>query len=359
MSVPKRSFCVVLAAGALLACAGSAQEPDKQFPKFWDNDRRAGAGAVAEMVGVHEPLALVAMRLRAKAEIVWGVENEPIPDMAPPLDERILSRVKDNHDMPRVAGRLRDEWRPWEAANYDIYCQAIRHAALTPAEAFAKSAQDNSHVVWGDLFREPWKYRGQVIPVKGRLKMLRRRDPPLPDQDVVKFLYEGWVFTDTPGSNPDCVILTELPGGMKEGESITYKVEFDGYFLMRYRYLTSGKGWRDTLLFVAPTLRLVGPAARKGGDDGGDIFHQLSGTILTGMMIVIGATMLLVVGLGWWFRRGDRRFERHLSDVRAGMFAESELSSGQQPGDAITGIRAEQPPLATRPPPEEPDPGRP
>src|SRR5437667_22632 len=87
-----------------------------------------------------------------------------------------------------------------------------RAAAAAAAEVFARSAAENAHVNWADMFREPWKFRGQVIPVSGKLKRLRRLDAPLPLQkEWIKVVYEGWVFTPTYGSNPVCVIFPDLP----------------------------------------------------------------------------------------------------------------------------------------------------
>jgi hypothetical protein len=197
------------------------------------------------------------------------------------------------------------------------------------------------------MFREPWKFRGEVIPVKGRLKMLRRRDLPLQAADAARFLYEGWVFTETRNSNPVVVVFPDLPVDVKTGEQVDYKVEFNGYFLMRFRYLTGeGKNtWRDTLLFVAPTISVLGAAPGAAKDSSGTAtFGQLSGAILTGMIILVAGTMLLVLGLGWWFRRGDKRFHHHLTRVRAGMFAESELAGEQPTSEKTTGIRHEMPP---------------
>jgi hypothetical protein len=321
--------------GAALADSPAAGD------SFWTSDQRSGAAAAAQLVGLQEPFAILALRYEGQRQNVWQELGKHLPQgLAPALDEDLLDRTRNVHQFPDVRGRPRDEWRDWEAASYDLLCQALRYAAFTPqaAEAFARSAAPQRDVTWGDMFREPWKYRGKVVPVQGRLKMLRRRDAPLGVQgDGITTYYEGWVFTDTPGSNPVCVLVLKLPDGIQVGEKVDYRVECHGYFLMRYHYLTAGRGWRDTLLFVAPTFhrRAAPPAA----EDNGSSLSSMSSSILTGLIILVAGTLLLVLGLSWWFRRGDRRFAQQRAHVQATMFATSDLgeptSSGQQPVGAV------------------------
>jgi hypothetical protein len=293
------------------------------------------------MVGIGQPVAFLVMRSQAKDRFGWVFEPEPEPELAPPLSNELLSRIKDNMPLPDLRGRLRDEWKPWEAASYDLFNQALRQAALTPPAAFARSAIENKHVTWGDLFREPGKYRGRVIPVKGRLKMLRRRDTPLPLQrDRIDAFYEGWVFTDTRGANPIVVNFVKLPADIEPGERVDYPVQFNGYFLMRYKYLTSeGKQtFRNTLLFIAPTLEIRESAAQAMP------FAVSPGTILTAMIVLVGGTVLLVLALGWRFRRGDRRHEAQLMHLRGSLFADAQLPEERAEAERITAVRPEDSP---------------
>jgi hypothetical protein len=333
-----RLFRVAL--GLLLLAAGraDAQQPARQ-PRI--DSKAAQAITAAQMVGIREPLAFLVMRSEAKDTLGWVFEPEPEPDLAPPLNENLLSRIKDNKPLPDLRGRLRDEWKPWEAASYDLFNQALRQAALTPPEAFAKSATENKYVTWGDMFREPWKYRGKVIPVKGRLKMLRRRDAPVPLQrEGFDHFYEGWVFTPTRGANPVCLNFAKLPPGLEEGETLDQQVQFNGYFLMRYRYHTSEghHKQRDTLLFIAPTVDL------QEADRHRAMLPALPGFVLAGMVILVAMTILIVLGMGWRFRRGDRLHQARLGQVRANLFGGSDLAGDSPPGETITTIRPESPP---------------
>jgi hypothetical protein len=336
--------CFARAAGAILAILmltawtllpGPAQTAQKPASDFWNEFSRQRPAAAAEVVGIRDPLTALAMTGYGQATVLWGLP--PVPDRAPPLDPDLLAGVLDKKSLPDFRQWPARDWERWQIATYRLYCQAVLQAAQTPPEAFAKSARENAFVDWGSMFRNPGKFRGEVIPVKGVLRRLRRIvDPPQGvTRQGITVLWEGWVFTETFGSNPVCVILTDLPAGIKEGERLSQGVTFDGYFLMRYRYL-SGYGWRDTLLFIAPTLTLTArpSAAVEPG------MFSLSGWMFAGMIALFAGTIALVVGLGWWFRRGDQRFRRRVTEVQAGMFAESELGHEEGPG-TVTSVRPE------------------
>src|SRR5262249_30768235 len=143
---------------------------------------------------------------------------------------------------------------PKEKQEYDAYCEALLVASITSEKAFANSARENEQATFGHLFAEPWAYRGKVVTIKGRLKRLREWVPPRPvfRQGVEKY-YEGWVYADTPGSNPVCVMVAEVPPGIKPGEWVDYPVTFHGYFFKKYIYFTA-KERRVTLLCVGRTL---------------------------------------------------------------------------------------------------------
>jgi len=301
------------------------------------------------VVGVQEPLAISRMWLEVKSEILPRLP-QPVVEIAPPLDERLLGNVVDDRPMPMLEGRQRDEWKRWEVVSYDLFCQAVREVARAPAEAFAKSARENEGIVWAQLFRDAKRHRGKVVAIKGRLKMLRRIDViPVAVRDAVHDLYEGWVFTETPNANPVVVVFPDLPDGIKTGEKVDYQVAFNGYFLLRFGYLTGYVGpdgknkARRTLLFVAPTITSLSGHATADRDDV-PAFGKLSGPFLAAIISVFSGTILLVMALGWWLRRGDKRFHSRLDDVRAAMFDNSDLAAHPGPGEQITGVRPEQPP---------------
>lgn len=332
--------------GLLLCVAARGDEPARKpaaqaAEEFWFDRDRAGAAGVAELVGLRDPIACAAMRVEGKRSLVWGLEPEEdqVADRAPPLDPKLLALIPDKKAMPDLRGRPRDEWKPEEVAEYETYCQAVAQTWKTGPALFAKSAAENRGITWGHLFREPWKYRGKVIHVHGTLKRLRREDAPLCAQkEWVHNLYEGWVFTDTPGSNPVSVIITDLPPELKLGEDINYRVSFDGYFFKRYRYV-SGKGPRDTLLFIAPTFKTAGVPPPPDVPEVTTFGNMPGGVVLVAGALLL-ATFAVILGLNIWFRRGDRKIHHRIDELRASMVAQAEDEERAQ----VTGVLPDLPP---------------
>src|SRR5262249_930842 len=158
------------------------------------------------------------------------------------------------------------------------------------------------------LFEEPEKYRGQVIHVEGRLRMLRRFSASrFAAKQGVPTLYEGWIFAEAYLGNPYCVIVTEVPSSTPIGERLERPVAFDGYFFKRYRY-KAGDTWREAPLLIGRSL--LDGAPLPGSETSG-----LADSLLPALFTVLGLTVALVGGLAWWYVRGDRRV-RALLDKR-------------------------------------------
>jgi len=263
------------------------------------------------MAGVGDPLTLLAMRGGGVHNLIW---KEYEVERVPTLNERLLQSVQDKRPMPDFRNKVPDEIPKREIDEYQVYCQALLYARDTAPELFAKEAREdeNRGVTWGHLFREPSQYRGKVIHMAGRLKRIRRENAPLALQrQGMKYVYEGWVFTETIKANPVCVLFANLPEGLEPAESMSQDVRFDGYFFKRYLYV-SGEGNRHTLLFIAPTLRLTGPI--RGTDEVASGLPQYVYYVIVGL---VAGTVVLVVGLNLWFRRSDRQLRRRLAEVRA------------------------------------------
>jgi hypothetical protein len=131
-------------------------------------------------------------------------------------------------------------------------------------------------------------------------------------------VYEGWVFDATQGTNPWCVIFTDLPPGLKPGENINRPVTMDGYFFKKYRY-SAVKDDRFTPLVIGRTLRLESGAGSPAASPGAFSAHflVLLGLMIAGAVVLIGA---LVFGLSWWFRRADRQHRSLLAGARGEAF---------------------------------------
>ena len=177
-------------------------------------------------------------------------------------------------------------------------------------------------LTFAHLFEEPNKYRGQVVHIEGRLKRLRRFDAPrMAVKQGVPVIYEGWIFGDAYGSNPYCVIATAVPDSIPLGETVEQLVSFDGYFFKRYRY-KAGDGWRNAPLLIGHSLRKRESSNASSESDG-----AFAGLLLPGLIAVVGGTVVLVIGLTWWFRRSDRRVRTYLDMTRNGNFVEPKPDS--------------------------------
>lgn len=213
------------------------------------------------------------------------------PDVAPVIDAEILAGIED-----RTPVRNADE-NLFEAQAYTF---VLVQAHQLSAAALAKAARRDVRYI--HLFEEPGTYRGQVIHLEGQLRMLRRFSAPrLAVKEGVPELYEAWVFDALNYYNPYCVLLTELPPGVQVGERLDYQVTCDAYFFKRYRY-KAGDGTRDAPLLIGKTVtvKAVPAAVPESEWSFGKMFLPV---FLSFVMVTVG----LVVGLTYWFRRGDRR----------------------------------------------------
>src|SRR5262249_20243946 len=130
-----------------------------------------------------------------------------------------------------------------------------------PVETFVDRSKEHNHVTISHLYGNPARYRGEVIPIKGALKRLRKYETSLPARNEgVLFLYEGWIYGPTPKANPFQVIVASLPEGLKESEEMDKKVTFYGYFLKLNKY-RAAKGEQVTPYLVGPTILLESPPA--------------------------------------------------------------------------------------------------
>jgi hypothetical protein len=260
-----------------------------------------------------DPVGTLGLLWAAKSLSIWEAEAT-LPqekaaspaDKAPRIDPDLLAGIEDRAPVRSAA----ENYGEAQAYNY-----LLVQAAATPMAAFAKSARRD--VTFAHLFEEPSKYRGQVVHIEGRLGRLRRFDAPrIAVRQGVPVLYEGWIFGDAYFSNPYCVIATAVPKSIPLGETLNQRVGFDGYFFKRYRY-KAGDGWRDAPLLIGHAL-LDRESISPGNDSGGSVPKLL----LPILVAVLGASVLLVASLHWWFRRADRRVRMYLDTTRNASFIE-------------------------------------
>jgi hypothetical protein len=240
-------------------------------------------------------------------------------ELVPPLRADLLDHVTDSAGLPVLPGKppptadkakerayliLLDEW--------EAYCDAVIKASRTPARTFAEHARPE--LTYAHLFNEPRKYRGQVVHFEGQLHRVRRYDPPqMLAQAGVQDLYEGWIFSKLYGLNPVCVVFTELPPGVKVAEQMNVPASFDGYFFKKYRYQAA-----DSKPGTAREVPLVighGPVVHEAAA-GGPATAVWSGTLLAILVVLVVGTLVLAVGLHWWFRHNDAQVRRRLAAFR-------------------------------------------
>jgi hypothetical protein len=293
---------------------------------FQDNTRDVVAGA-ATLAGAggngRQGLAMEIALLRAGERAhLWKLEDT---DKALSLNPKYLAGVIDGTPLAMLPSfRAEGGQGPVPDLKHVnerealAFCDALIKANLTSAGAFANSAR--SDLTPADLANKPREFRGEVVHGEGRLRRVRHSDPP-PNARArgVDHLYEGWVLDPRYGSNPVCLVFTELPPGVRVAEQADQDVAFDAYFFKKYRYQSadSKPGFaRETPLFIgrSPVL-LRGPAAEPGPPAG-------SAPLLTAFLGLVVATVALAFGLTWWFRRGDRRVREQLAAVRRREFVD-------------------------------------
>jgi hypothetical protein len=141
------------------------------------------------------------------------------PDSNTTAEAVELSRISDFQDHSR-------ELDP------DPYYYLLDLARRNPAAWMESHARRD--VTWAHLFREPEKYRGQLIYLKGRLRRLVVDDCDPNEYGIAK-RYEGWMFTDESGHHGYAVIVAEPPVGMPVGAIYEY-ASVAGYFLGWWRH---------------------------------------------------------------------------------------------------------------------------
>jgi hypothetical protein len=285
--------------------------------EIWRHPEKAGAVAAAQLVAVGHPLTVAAMRIEGFDRDLW--DEPPLwLDRVPPLNRSRLAAVKDDASFANFVDVAPEEM-PREAMAEDmVFWQAVAYSTLVPKEVFARAARASSHLTFGHLYTEPTKYRGVVVHLEGRLKRLKRLDPPLHAQRKgVGVLYEGWIFLDEPGTHPVCVIVAHLPPSLAVGDQIGQHVAFDGYFFKRYRYI-SGRLDADKNNVALNTLALIGPSLtvleRPGPAGGGSLAS--SSAPWAWILGFVGGVAVLVLVMSWWFKHNDRQVRTRLQADR-------------------------------------------
>jgi hypothetical protein len=333
---------------ALLAglCPCLAENPKEHADNpaagvFWEVRQRQEAGAAAQLILAGDPLAALFVR---EVGFRWKVWREPefLGDTAPALNSQWLDELRDGTASPDLRGKADDEIRQDQLAYVKTLTQAIVFANEAPVDAFAKSAEANAHVTFGDLWAEPGLYRGKVIPITGRLARLRKKNAPVEAQRKgVSSVYEGWIFGPTRGSHPFWVLFTTLPDGVNVAEKMNRQVTFNGYFLKKMPYpAADGSKLLQAPLLVGPTVTLVNEPLPPPST-------SISAAVVACVVVVIAAVSIGLVVLSWYFHRGDQALKNRLARLQPEQGPE--LRDETLPESERDGARLE--PQRPRPPP--------
>lgn len=194
------------------------------------------------------------------------------------------------------------------------YDYILAHAKRQPVERLRKYSVKNVpvenlfHAIRKDYVRELLHFEGHLAAV---LEMKATDD--LKGLEGVDRLYEAWIALR--GSNKfACLVVTELPPGITPGDNQSATVAFDAYFFKEWHYESRrvkdpGKDpdkrqWERAAMFLGRTFD-VRP------DPPEPTYGTTTLVIVTGALVALG---LVALGVGLWFRRGDRRVQTNARD---------------------------------------------
>ncbi|MGL6094450.1 MAG: hypothetical protein ACRC7O_01440 [Fimbriiglobus sp.] len=196
------------------------------------------------------------------------------------------------------------------------YNEVVLHARNFPDYELRKAAR--KAITFRDLLSKAGRdFQFDLLFFDGRLAQLRDVKPTKPLAAAgVTALYEGWVFP-TNGADPMCVLLTELPAGLEPSAAYSpaKPVSFAGYYFKLIQYESANPDpklrIRRAPLIIAKTLTLGAVPPADEDIDGSWWYGFLPGMV--GMFALIGS---VVVGMTWFFGRGDKAHKRAIADLR-------------------------------------------
>ncbi|HEV3237970.1 MAG TPA: hypothetical protein VGZ25_13345 [Gemmataceae bacterium] len=241
-----------------------------------------------------------------------------VGDRAIPLVPKYLAKIRDHRALANGLDPKTDD-----SGELSAYVDAIVKANLTPVEAMTSGAlRDVSRT---NLFSEPHRFRGEVIHLEGKLRLVEKLPAPLMVSYLgIHELYEAWIFENGYGANPSCLLLTELPEGIIPGSQNDLPVAFDGYFFKIYRYKSRDRSKdnpeREAPLFIGRTLNLLKGPPQQEKQENAQVL-SLSSPLLGLFLGFIVCSFLLALGLTLWFRRNDNRVRARLRSAKRDFMA--------------------------------------
>ncbi len=218
---------------------------------------------------------------------------------------------------------------------YATYNGLVLHANnFTVDEMLAAGRKD---VAYADLLakdddhRETYRY--EIIRFDGRLMRLKKipSTPELSSQGITD-LYEAWIYP-AKDNKPVCVVLVEPPAGVEPNLLIVPNrtISVAGYFYKVMAFTTDEKASKEgnTITRYAPVIFAKGMTVQPLSEsNAGNIWRT---SFLPAVLTTIGLLTAFVLGLMWYFRRGDRVSKKAVEAKRMNPFDASSNAQNMPP----------------------------
>jgi hypothetical protein len=248
--------------------------------------------------------------------VKWRFEfDEPLP-----LPENLLKFIEDRRPLPDVR-RKRIEGP--DGAWYLAFNKALKYANRDDMDLdkFKKGAEANQRVLFRHLLAQPDVHRGKIVTAHGELIAVREEPAPRFVGPDLNNIYTGYIVGPTKGVAPYTIAFTELPDEIKaipreKWENLHLEVTFHGYFLSLIRF-PEEKGTKSKNDVISPyligrSLTVHGKAKSPPPVDQGSYSYPIILSTVAGILAVVVMGALLNV----WLRRGDRRTQSRLAQMR-------------------------------------------
>lgn len=267
---------------------------------------------------------------------------EPPPDDLPPITTESPAGPQPEPQIPKGADKYRiekglsmfagikdDAILPWtdtgpreladapaDRMEERAYDEVLRHARqFTTEELEAHARRD---ILPKDLYTNGrLTYKLDLIYFEGRLLMLRKGFvSEILRQSGVTDVYEAWIFPN--GSiEPICVFLTELPPGLSvpasPNQTLNRWVAIAGYYFKTMRYEAnqlSREEKGEHRIKRAPILMGRSLTLLEEPESAGMSWRKSFMPLVVGGAAIMAFT---IIGLSWYFRRGDNRVQQELN----------------------------------------------
>jgi hypothetical protein len=259
--------------------------------------------------------------------------REPTDEELVKLDKTLpeWASVKDDAPFVYAGKREMDAVRMRRALEEEkAYNYVLGVAHRQPAERLRKCSLKD--VPLENLFHDIRQdYLRELIHMEGQLALVSPMKPTddLRDQAGIEHLYECWVFPKG-SSNLVCVVVSELPDGVAPGENQNLRVAFDAYYFKLWHYETrkvkdpakdpEKHEWHKAPLFLGKTFEVTGSVNAESTYTPGMLYGLIGG---------LTALALAGLGLGLWFRRGDKGIKAAARQkIESGVTFENDPSPG-------------------------------